>query len=118
MLARRERTPAATQRYRRAFLFGYAKRVAELLAESRRPTVRTVAARGEPAPARAGDLPDVVERTRRVQEFAAGAFGRVVAAAPPRPASGLGWQHGHRAAAGADLGRRRLRGRPALGRGR
>ncbi len=106
----RRATPAATQRWRRAFLFGYAARVGELLAASRR--------RVEDESAAAGSLlPDVPARAARVHEFADTAFGRVVAARPPRAVTPSGWSSGQRAATAADIGRARLAGRPALGRG-
>lgn len=115
MATLRRATPAATQRYRRSFLFGFARRVNELLAESRsRPD-----AAGRRA-ARGGDddlLPALAERRDRVKAFSERAFGRVVTAAPARPAQASGWQAGHRAAASADLGRERLGARRALGRG-
>jgi len=126
MAAIRRPTPAATQRFRRSFLFGFARRVDELLDESRRASAPPPAGATAPPPTRVGTsaaptgdaLPEVLERTQRVKEFVARSFGRVVAAAPPRPAQASGWDAGHRAAGGADLGRARLRARPALGRGR
>lgn len=116
MATMRRSTPAATQRYRRSFLFGYARRVSELLAESRpKPSAPR-------AGSRSGDggsdlLPELAERVDRVKAFAAKSFGRVVAASPARPAQASGWQAGHRAASKADLGRDRLGGRRAIGRG-
>jgi hypothetical protein len=116
MATMRRSTAAATQRYRRSFLFGYARRVSELLAASR----------PAPAPRRGGRgggdggsdlLPELAERADRVKAFAAESFGRVVAASPARPAQASGWQAGHRAASKADLGRDRLGGRRAIGRG-
>jgi hypothetical protein len=121
MAAIRRQTPAATQRYRRSFLFGYARRVGELLGEARRSSSdRHAGTRGDP---RQGSLfvetlPDTLERSERVKEFVTRSFGRVVAASPPRPAQASGWKDGHRAAGGADLGRQRLHGRRALGPGR
>jgi hypothetical protein len=117
MAAVRARTPAATQRWRRSFLFGFATRVAELL-----ESARTRAA--EPAPTSSHraefdhGLPDVLARTARVRAFAAGAFGRVGTARAAAPAQRSGWRDGHRAAAAADLGRSRVAGRLALQRGR
>jgi hypothetical protein len=121
MAAIGRQTPAATQRYRRSFLFGYARRVGELLADAKRPPAGAApAARGD---GRQGSLfgellPDTLERSQRVKEFAARSFGRVVTASAPRPAQASGWKDGHRAAGGADLGRQRLHGRRALGPGR
>lgn len=116
MATMRRSTPAATQRYRRSFLFGYARRVAELLAESR---PKPSAAKGgrRRGSAASDHLPELAERSDRVKAFADKSFGRVVAASPARPAQASGWQAGHRAASGADLGRSRLGGRRAIGRG-
>ena len=114
----RMRTPAATQRWRRSFLFGFANRVAEQLAAARARAAasamtpsRSAARPGGPA------LPDVLDRSARVRAFAADSFGRVVAARAAAPAQRTGWRDGHRAAANIDLGRSRLGGRRALGRG-
>lgn len=113
MASIRKATPAATQRFRRSFLFGYAARVGELLGASAN-------ARQRPAAETAADslLPDVLERRTRVEAYAATAFGRVHAARPATPAIAAGFDHGHAAAGRADLGRRRLHGRPQLDRGR
>jgi len=108
----RRATPAATQRWRRAFLFGFASRIGEVL-----QTVRRRAETG----ARSGSasrLPDLPARAERVRAYAATAFGRVVSAAAPSPALAAGWDHGHRAAAGVDIGRARLPQRRAIGPGR
>jgi hypothetical protein len=112
MAAVRRSTPAATQRWRRAFLFGFATRIREVLVAARH--------RAESA-ARESDgsrLPERPDRVAQVRTYAAAAFGRVVSAAAPSPASAAGWDHGHRAAAGVDIGRTRLAPRLALGRGR
>lgn len=115
MAAVHRRTPAATQRWRRSFLFGYATRVGELLERSRADAAPTT-----PAAPTLFDaaVPDVLARTARVKEFAAQSFGRVVAARSAAPAQAGGWRDGQAAASRADLGRSRLAGRPALGRGR
>ena len=110
------RTPAATQRWRRSFLFGFATRVAELLESARARAANPAAASSHQAPA-AQSLPDVLARTARVREFAAGEFGRVGTARPAAPAQRSGWRDGHRAAATADIGRSRVAGRLALERG-
>ncbi len=112
MAAVRRATPAATQRWRRAFLFGFASRIGEMLR-----AVRRRAETGAPTSGRSR-LPDLPERAARVRAYAATAFGRVVSAGAPSPAVAAGWDHGHRAAAGADLGRARLRPRRAIGPGR
>ena len=108
----RRSTPAATQRWRRSFLFGFAERVAQMLGAA-----RDAAARTAPPSAGDGSLPAVPAREAQVRRFAASAFGRVVAARPPAPAQASAWRDGHRAAGGVDLGRSRIMGRPALPRG-
>jgi hypothetical protein len=117
MAAERRRTPAATMRWRRSFLFGFASRVAELFAEARsRATTDARSTVG--APTLFDDaLPATLAREERVREYAARAFGRVVAASRPAPAQSTAFSHGHRAAGGVDLGRSRLGGRRALTRG-
>ena len=62
-------------------------------------------------------LPALRAREKRVDEFARQRFGRVVAARRPRAATVHGFDAGRRAAATADLGRRRVAGVRALGRG-
>jgi hypothetical protein len=114
----RSRTPAATQRWRRSFLFGFANRVAEQLAAARTQAAEPGTAPIDGAPGLSdGPLPDVRARSGRVREFAARSFGRVVAARAAAPAQRSGWRDGHRAAAGVDLGRSRVGGRRALNRG-
>ncbi len=107
MAAVRARTPAATQRWRRSFLFGFATRVAELLEGARVRAAEPTSASSHRAPV-AHDLPDVLARTARVRTFAAGAFGRVGTARAAAPAQRSGWRDGHRAAASADIGRSRI----------
>ena len=111
----RSRSPAATQRWRRSFLFGFANRVAEQLEAARVDAAATRAAMVEGAPAPSDEtLPDVLARSARVSAFAARSFGRVVTARAAAPAQRSGWRDGHRAAANADLGRTRVAGRLAL----
>ena len=101
-------TPAATQRWRRAFLFGFAAHVADLLAAD--PP-------GRRAPTPQADRVACCPTCRRVapgsRQYATESFGRVVGARAPSPAVAGGWDHGHRAAGRADLGRRRVEGRRA-----
>lgn len=111
----RKATPAATQRFRRSFLFGYASRIGELLVASAAATAWPTDGAGRDRAS--GLLPEVLERRQRVQTFADSAFGRVVAARPAAPASAAGFHDGQAAAGRADLGRKRLHGRPQLGRG-
>lgn len=116
MAAGRGRTPAATQRWRRAFLFGFGERVGELLRSARRDA-ETAA-----APAHQGGAAAMAvalrARRERVTEFAARSFPRITAASRPAPASAQGWARGRDAAERADLGRRRMGPRPAIGSGR
>ena len=113
MAEHRRATAAATQRFRRAFLFGYADRMRDLLSES----VRTVEESGSAASGTGSTSLALVERRRRVDTFADRAFGRVRSARAPGGAETVGWVAGAAAADGADVGRARLRGRRALGRG-
>jgi hypothetical protein len=110
----RRATPAATQRWRRAFLFGFASRISELLASARREAEVGIGIRPH---GDASSVPDLVARGERVRAYAASAFGRVVTAAAPRPALASGWDRGHHAAGRVDVGRSRLPTRRALGRG-
>lgn len=107
----RRGTGAATQRYRRSFLFGFADRLGEILAEARRATEAA-------APDTAGAAIAVRERADRVEDHARHVFGRVRTARRPSAALASGWQAGTRAADGVDVGRARLSGRRAIGRGR
>ncbi len=115
MAAVRRATPAATQRWRRAFLFGFASRIAR---DARRcPRAGPRAECSTEQLSGAPPLPDLLARAERVRAYAATAFGRVVSAAAPRPALASGWDHGHRAAGRVDVGRARLPQRRAIGRG-
>ncbi|HSP29446.1 MAG TPA: DUF2786 domain-containing protein [Ilumatobacteraceae bacterium] len=115
MSAERRATSAATQSYRRAFLFGYADRVAKSFDEVRKaaeaasPT--TVAVDG------GGRSLARLERGRRVDEFIGERFGRVRTARSAAGADVTGWSAGSVAAERADLGRRRVEGRRSLGPG-
>lgn len=116
MASQRRSTAAATQRFRRSFLFGFAERMNLLLAESRRDV--EAAAGGD---AREGQVATnavaLQERAARVTEFSERSFGRVRAARAVGGATTTGWAAGYEAAGRADVGRARLAGRPALGRG-
>ena len=114
MGAVRRATPAATQRWRRAFLFGFASRIAEMLETARERAADSVVTERASGTA---PLPDLLARAERVRAYATTAFGRVVSAAAPRPALASGWDHGHRAADRVDVGRTRLPQRRAIGRG-
>ncbi len=110
----RRGTPAATQQWRRAFLFGYAAEIDRMLSVAARSAQKT---RTEAHPS-ASALPALRARQRQVDEFARQRFGRVVAARRPKAAVATGWAAGREAASVADLGRARVAGgRRALGRG-
>lgn len=123
MAATRGATGAATQRHRRSFLFGYAHRIAEILAESQRAAEGETDRGNDAAVASAtvtAKSRAVAQRERAaaVDEFAERSWGRVRAARRPRGAEPRSYTAGFAAASGADVGRSRLAGRTALGRGR
>jgi hypothetical protein len=115
MSAERRATSAATQRYRRSFLFGYADRVAKSLDDVRR--VAEATSPTEVAIDDAGRSLVRLERGRRVEEFLQQRFGRVRTARGTAGAEVSGWSAGSAAAERADLGRHRLQGRRSLGPG-
>lgn len=106
----RRSTPAATQRYRRSFMFGFAAQVAEMMSEAHKAAV-------EAHPERGSVLPVLADREARVKEFASERLGRIVTARPAAPAVRDGVAAGRRAAADADIGRTRINGRRAIGKG-
>lgn len=115
MAMERRATPAATQRHRRSFLFGYADRVAKSFDDARR------AARAD-APEHGGvdttgRSPARLERLEQVDRFVAKRFGRVRAARSAAGAEVGGWTAGSAAAERADLGRKRVEGRRSIGPG-
>lgn len=106
----RRSTGAATQRHRRAFLFGFATRIGELLAEARADVERS-------ASAQAGtNTTELVlrERRERVDAFARESWGRVRSASRPSAVVPDGFARGVAAAERADVGRTRLAGRAPL----
>jgi hypothetical protein len=115
MAAERRSTAAATQRYRRSFLFGYADRVAQSLEDVR----RVAEASSDVAVVVDGTGRSLarLERGHRVEEFISQRFGRVRRARTSAGAELGGWSDGSHAAEGADLGRSRLKDRRSLGRG-
>jgi hypothetical protein len=113
MARHRRATPAATQRYRRSFLFGFAHRMSDILARSARDAEATTSTASGGSVALA-----LIERRRRVDAFVDEEFGRVRAARAPRGAEVSAWSAGVSAADRADVGRARLAGRRAIGRGR
>ena len=115
MSSERRATSAATQSYRRAFLFGYADRVAKSFDE-----VRKAAEAGSPTAEELdgnGRSLARLERSGRVDEFVGQRFGRVRTARSAAGADVTGWSAGSVAAERADLGRRRVDGRRSLGSG-
>lgn len=106
----RRSTAAATQRWRRSFLFGFASRVGDLLGTAKRHADADAQVNGPSGSL----LPDLPGRADQVRQFAARSFGRVVKASAPAAANAGGWAEGHRAAGGVDIGRTRLGGRRAL----
>lgn len=110
MSRERRATAAATQQFRRAFLFGYADEIRQMLAATADDVQR------QAHPSRA-TLPVLRARERRVDEFSRQRFGRVVKARRPKAASATGWQAGRQAASVADIGRDRIGGVRAIGRG-
>ena len=110
MATERRATGAATQRWRRSFLFGFADEIRQMLDSSAVEAQRHV----HPS---SSALPALRARSLRVDEFSRQRWGRVAAARRARPATVTGFQAGKRAAARADLGRRRVSGLRAIGRG-
>lgn len=120
MAARRRSTAAATQRWRRAFLFGFADRLAAQFAEARAAAAASMSRRpaGTSAePGRSAELA-LAARSQRARQHLEAEFGRARAARAPDPANRTGWVDGQQAASGADIGRGRVGGaNRALGRG-
>lgn len=110
MAAERRATAAATQQWRRSFLFGYADQIRRMLQATTEEAARHV----HPSSAA---LPALRARDRQVADYARQRFGRVVAARRPKPATPTGFDAGRRAAERADLGRRQVGGLRAIGRG-
>lgn len=111
MAAERRATPAATQQWRRSFLFGYADEVRSMLHRSADDAQRRLD-RPESV------LPALRARDERVDEFASQRFGRIVSARPAKAPTASGWEAGREAASRADLGRPRVSGHKAIGPGR
>jgi hypothetical protein len=111
MADQRRATAAATQRFRRSFLFGFADRLDEVLADVRRSVEPEI------GPAEGSTALALRERVERVDEFVTQSLGRTRTARRASPAQTNGFSAGARAAASADVGRRRLPGRRSLGPG-
>jgi hypothetical protein len=110
MAGERRATGAATQQWRRSFLFGFADEIRQMLHVSAQQAQR----HQHPA---SSALPALRARDRRVAEYARQRWGRVSAARRPKPATATGWEAGRRAASRADLGRRRVGDLRAIGSG-
>lgn len=110
MAGEKRATGAATQQWRRSFLFGFADEIRQMLDSSAKEAQRHV----HPS---SSTVPALRARDRRVAEFSRRRWGRVSAARRPKPATVTGFEAGRRAAARADLGRRRMGGLRAIGRG-
>ncbi len=99
---------AATRSWRRSFLFGYANEIQSMLEESMRTE-----SRGHPD---SGNrlMPAVIDRDRRVREFADSAWGPTRRARRPARPNMLGFLAGRQEAGHADLGRARVPQRGAI----
>ena len=105
----RRATAAATQRFRRAFMLGFADEVAAMLTLAHE---QALAEHPDPGSV----LPALLAQAVRVRTFAGERLGRIVTARPAAPAVRDGVIAGRRAAADADIGRTRLRSVPAIDR--
>ena len=106
----RRATAAATQRWRRSFMFGFADQVASMLQSARD---EAIAATDDPH----SILPALRAQDAVVRDYAGQRLGRIVTARPAAPAVRDGLRAGRQAAAESDVGRVRLRGRAAIGTG-
>lgn len=115
MAEERRATAAATQQFRRSFLFGFADRLDHVLADVR----RSVASQATSTPGSASSTELAVrERNERVDEFLAQSFGRVRTARPAGAAQIGGFSAGAAAAERADVGRARIGRQREIGPGR
>jgi hypothetical protein len=114
MAEQRRATAAATQQFRRSFLFGFADRLDQVLADVRR-SVRSQATETQES-ASSTDLA-LRERNERVDEFLAQSFGRIRTARRASASQVSGFSAGAAAAERADVGRPRIGGRREIGPG-
>lgn len=105
-------SPAATQRFRRSFLLGFADRIGTVLDESAR-----VASADRSSSTVESTAVALRERSARVDDHLQRSFGRIRSARPASAATASGWHAGAAAAAQADVGRERLSEQRAIGRG-
>ena len=113
VMASRQRraTAAATQRFRRAFMFGFAERVGEMLREMQRVIVDE---HDNPHSL----LPMLRQQRERVHEFALQRLGPIRSASAPSPVVADGASAGRQAARDADIGRTSVGEQRAIGSGR
>lgn len=104
-------TGAATQRWRRSFLFGFAHQVGTMLRTSQEQAERDSADHGR------STLPALRAREQRAEEALQQRFGRIVAARAPASPTATGYHAGRDAASRSDLGRARMPSMPAIGPG-
>lgn len=102
-------TGAATQRWRRSFLFGFAHQVGAMLARSQEQAERAASDGGR------STLPARQAREAGAEALLRERFGRIVSARPPAAAAATGYDAGRDAAARSDVGRQRVGTRPAIG---
>lgn len=114
MAEQRRATAAATQQFRRSFLFGFADRLDQVLGEVRRSVHSQAKATQESASSTELALR---ERNERVDEFLAQSFGRIRSARPAGAAQIGGFSAGAAAAERADIGRSKIGGRREIGPG-
>lgn len=110
MAGERRATAAATQQFRRSFLFGYATQIGDMLAAAADDV-------GQQAHPSRSVLPALRARERQVADFAKREFGPIRAARRVTAPTATGWQAGQQAAARADLGRQQVANVRALPRG-
>jgi len=111
MAAERRSTGAATQRWRRSFLFGYAAEVGAMLAASHDDAALAAGLDGN-------SLPALRHREQLVAEFMAERFGRIGTARAATTPGLTGFVAGRAAASNADVGRPMVPSQRALGRAR
>ncbi len=116
MASAKRQTGAATQRFRRSFLFGFADRIGEVLGESARRAEELADDHGRGSGTTTARALATRDRNQRIDDFAAASFGRVRSARAASAAQVGGWGAGAAAAGAADVGRTRLAGRQAIGR--
>lgn len=100
---------AATRSWRRSFLFGYANQIRSMLEES-----MSSQRQQRDGVVDAAMVPAIIDRDRRVKQFAESAWGPTRRARQPTRPNMAGYFAGQEQATSADLGRRRVSQRGAL----